>query len=327
MKEIVLGIDIGGTNVVCGLVDRKGRLLAEGGCLTSDFKKPEDMVRAVVEKTKQMLQSQKKLMQLCGVGIGAPNGNYYTGSIEFAPNLKWKGVVPLAELFHDAFRVPCFLTNDANAAALGEMLFGGAKGMTDFILITIGTGLGSGIVANGKLILGHDGFAGELGHTIVYPEGRLCGCGRHGCLETYVSARGLAQTVQEMLESGNKKSLLRKIPIAELSPVDVFEAALQNDQVALDAFDFTGRMLGIKLADAVAITSPSAIFLFGGVCKAGDYIIEPTKRHMEEWLLPVFRNKVKILKSELLDRNAAVLGAAAMAWKEVGLSPSKKKKH
>lgn len=317
MKKYVLGIDIGGTNTVCGLVDQKGNIIAEGACGTSEFEHPDDLVDAVVFKLDEMRQEMKKGDVVAGIGIGAPNGNYYTGSIEFAPNLKWKGKVPLAKMFMDKLNIPVFLTNDANAAALGEMVFGGAKGMRDFIVITIGTGLGSGIVVNGQLVLGSDGFAGELGHAIVVPDGRLCSCGRKGCLEAYVSARGLTRTVLDLLKNSKTKSLLRQIPENELTSYDVFEAVEQGDRIAVDAFEFTGRMLGTKLADAIAVTSPEAIFLFGGVCKAGDYVIKPTKYHMEKSLLPIFQNKVKLLKSELLDKNAAVLGSAAMVWNEL----------
>ena len=317
MKEYALGIDIGGTNIVCGIVDREGNILVEGSCSTSDFPKAENMMDEVLRKFKEMKLKLGKDDKILGIGIGAPNGNYYSGCIEFAPNLKWKGKVPLVEMFKKKFRLPVFLTNDANAAALGEMVYGGARNMKDFIVITIGTGLGSGIVCNGQIVYGHDGFAGELGHTIVYPQGRKCGCGRFGCLETYVSAGGLGQTIGEMLNFSRHKSKLREIPMDEMSAYTVYDAARQKDKIAIEAFEFTGKILGMKLADAVAITSPEAIFLFGGVCKAGDFIIKPTKRSMEEHLLPIFRNKVKILKSELIDKNAAVLGAAAMVWSEI----------
>jgi glucokinase len=317
MKEYALGIDIGGTNIVCGLVDRKGNILVEGSCSTADFPKVENMMDEVFEKFNEMKSKLKKGDKVVGIGIGAPNGNYYNGCIEFAPNLKWKGKIHLADMFKEKFKIPVFLTNDANAAALGEMIYGGAKNMKDFIVITIGTGLGSGIVCNGQVVHGHDGFAGELGHTIVYPQGRLCGCGRNGCLETYVSSSGLGKTIGEMLNFSRHRSKLRDIPTEEITSYTVYEAARQKDKIALEAFEFTGRILGMKLADAVAITSPEAIFLFGGVCKAGDYIIQPTKKSMEENLLPIFRNKVKILKSELLDKNAAVLGSAAMVWAEL----------
>ncbi len=317
MKEYALGIDIGGTNIVCGVVDRQGNILVEDSFITADFPRAGNMVDAVFAKFKEMKTKLAKNDKMTGIGVGAPNGNYYSGCIEQAPNLKWKGSVPLAEMFRKKFRLPVFLTNDANAAALGEMIFGGARNMRDFIVITIGTGLGSGIVCNGQIVYGHDGFAGELGHTIVYPQGRLCGCGRFGCLETYVSAGGLGKTIGEMLNFSRHKSRLRDIPPGEITAYMVYEAALRKDKIAIEAFDFTGRILGMKLADAVALTSPEAIFLFGGVCRAGDYIIRPTKKSMEEHLLPVFRNKVKVLKSELLDKNAAVLGAAAMVWAEL----------
>jgi glucokinase len=249
-----------------------------------------------------------------GIGIGAPNGNYYTGSIEFAPNLAWKGVIPLAEMLDKRMKLPVVLTNDANAAAIGEMLYGAAKGMTNFIVITLGTGLGSGIVVNGELLYGHDGFAGELGHTIVDPEGRTCGCGRKGCLETYASATGIVRTVIEMLDKVDKPSILRKANTNKLQSKDVFLAAQQGDQLALDAFEYTGKILGLKLADAIAFSSPEAIILFGGLAKAGDYIFTPTKKYMEHFLLAIYKNKVKLLPSLLKKENSAVLGAAALVW-------------
>ena len=317
MKEYALGIDIGGTNIVCGLVDKNGNILAEGSFRTASFTRPEGIIVEVFKWFIEKKSLFKKGDKVKGIGIGAPNGNYYNGCIESAPNLKWKGKIHLAEMFKKKFKLPVFLTNDANAAALGEMVYGGAKKMKDFIVITIGTGLGSGIVCNGQIVHGYNGFAGELGHTIVCPQERLCGCGRKGCLETYVSSKGLIITITEMLKFSKSKSILRKILPDRITALAVYEAALKKDKIAMEAFEFTGRILGKKLSDLVAITNPEAIFLFGGVSKAGDYLIQPTKKSLEENLMPIFRNKVKILKSELLDKNAAVLGSAAMLWAEL----------
>ena len=251
-----------------------------------------------------------------GIGIGAPNGNYYNGTIEYAPNLPWKGIVPLAKLVQHKFGVPAALTNDANAAAVGEMLYGAARGMKDFIMITLGTGVGSGIVANGQLILGHDGFAGELGHTIIVPGGRLhWSTGHHGSLEAYASATGLTMTANEFLEQRPKeKSLLRNYTKEEIDSRIVYECALQGDAIAKDVYAFTGKILGEALANFVMFSSPEAIILFGGLTKAGDLIMKPTKENMEKNLLPIFQNKVKLIFSELKEADAAILGASALVW-------------
>jgi glucokinase len=250
-----------------------------------------------------------------GIGVGAPNGNYYTGTIEYAPNLPWKGIIPLAKLIEVKFNLPVTLTNDANAAAIGEMMYGAAKGMKDFIMITLGTGVGSGIVANGKLIYGHDGFAGELGHTIIIPDGRLHpGTGKRGPLESYASATGVRFTALEMLEQSSEDSLLRSVDKETLDSKDVYEAAIQGDKLALEIFEFTGRILGLALANAVMFSSPEAIILFGGLTKAGDFILKPTRDHMEANLIQVFQNKVKILISHLKESDAAILGASALVW-------------
>jgi glucokinase len=254
---------------------------------------------------------------LRGVGIGAPNGNYYNGTIEFAPNLLWKGVINLSQLFQNVFGIPSVVTNDANAAAMGEMLYGGAKEMKNFIMITLGTGLGSGIVANGQLIYGHDGFAGELGHVIVDPNGRKCGCGRRGCLETYVSVTGIERTVFEMLGKETESSKLRNYSFNELDAIMISKAAMDGDKLAKKAFEETGRILGLKLADAMAHTSPEAIFLFGGLAGAGDLILKPTQKYFEKYLLPVYRGKTTIRLSALQGKNIAVLGAAALMWNEL----------
>lgn len=254
---------------------------------------------------------------MIGIGIGAPNGNYYKGSIEFAPNLRWHDVIPLCDMMKEYYpTLPIYLTNDANAAAIGEMIYGGAKGMKNFIMVTLGTGLGSGFVANGELVYGHDGFAGELGHIIVSPNGRQCGCGRQGCLETYVSATGVKRTAYKMMAKYNYPSELRTIPFNEMTAKIVAEAAEKGDMIAINTFKYTGKMLGEALANAIAITSPEAIFLFGGLAKAGNLLFEPTKDHMEMNLLKIYSNKVKLLPSQL-DKNAAIYGAAALVWKEL----------
>lgn len=318
--DVVLGIDIGGTNSAFGLVDREGSLLLEGSVPTRGHGDLITYVRSMGAMLKTRLQSSPVEYHLLGVGIGAPNGNYYNGTIEFAPNLEWKGILPLRELFTAEFSVPAAVTNDANAAAIGEMLFGGARNMHDFIIITLGTGLGSGIVANGQLVYGHDGFAGEIGHTIVDPDGRQCGCGRKGCLETYASASGIRRTVFRLLSDSIAESELRAIAFCDLTAAMITEAARHGDPIALDAFEMTGRLLGMKLADAVAHTSPEAIFLFGGLANAGEFIFRPTQKWMEEYMLNIFKNKVALLPSGLKDKNVAVLGAAALIWKEIGVS-------
>lgn len=317
-REAVVGIDIGGTFTKFGIVDKEGNCYFEGSVPTQsdDNESVEAYVANLSTKIKSVIANFPDL-EIRGLGIGVPNGNYYKGTIEHAANLKWKGIVPLADLFRQYFTVPVVLTNDANAAAIGEMVYGGAKNMRDFIVITLGTGLGSGIVANGHLLYGHDGFAGELGHVTVYPEGRVCGCGRRGCLETYVSATGIKRTVFELLAQSMVDSPLRNIPYHELTAENIAKYAQLGDRIALEAFDFTAKILGQKLADAVAFTSPEAIFIFGGLAKAGDLLLAPTRKYFEESLLPVYRNKIKILLSEMTEVNAAVLGAGALAWSEI----------
>jgi glucokinase len=317
MKEYVIGIDIGGTFTKCGFVDRDGNCFAECVTPTDVYDKVEDYLEnliVVLKNAEKLLEGPYKIV---GVGIGAPNGNYHNGTIENATNLKWKGVIPFAMLVNRHYNVPVKLTNDANAAALGEMVYGGAKGIRDFIMITLGTGLGSGIVVNGDLVYGHDGFAGELGHVNVKEKGRQCGCGNQGCLETYVSAPGIKRTVFELLASNSEGSKLAEYSFNELDSEMIYNAAKDNDPVALMAFEITGKILGQKLADSVAHTSPEAIFLFGGLSKSGDYIFNPTRKYMEESLMGTFRNKVRILPSQLTDRNAAVMGASALIWKEL----------
>ncbi len=318
MKQITIGIDIGGTNSVIGIVDKQGIVISHDSVLTANYKTAELFVEECVKVISNLLKTIPEKSELIGIGIGAPNGNYYKGTIEFAPNLKWKGIIEFVNLFKSHFDVPTFLTNDANAAALGELIYGGAKGMKDFIVITLGTGLGSGFVVNGNLVYGHDGFAGELGHTIVFPDtGRQCGCGRKGCLETYCSATGIVRTVIELLEESDEDSELRAYKKEKITSKLIAEAAQRGDVLANSAFDYTAKILGMKLADTVAITSPEAIFLFGGLAQSGDLILKPTKNYMEKYMLPIFKNKVKLLHSSLEGASAAILGASALVWSEV----------
>ncbi len=313
-KQNVLGMDIGGTNTVFGIVDARGTIIASSSIKTAKYPDFDDYVDSVYESLSVLIEENGGIDSIKGFGIGAPNGNYYTGEIAFAPNLPWKGRIPLAKIFSKKFGIPVGVTNDANAAAIGEMTYGAARGMKDFIMITLGTGVGSGIVCNGQLVYGHDGFAGELGHTVSKRHGRLCGCGKSGCLETYASATGVARTAREMLELTIDDSLLREIPIEDITSKNVFDAAIQGDKLALKIFEFTGKTLGEAFADFVAFSSPEAIILFGGLTKAGALILDPIKEHMEKNLLPIFQNKIKVLFSEMKDTDAAVLGASALAW-------------
>lgn len=316
MKEIVAGADIGGTNTVFGLVDRAGKVIAESRFKTTDYPKINSFVTALVTGINKLL-SGKKGCTLKGIGIGAPNANYHKGTIELAPNLAWKGIVPLADLIRKKINIPVVLTNDANAAAMGEMVFGGAKKMKDFIVLTLGTGLGSGIVINGQMVYGHTGFAGELGHTIIVPGGRDCGCGRQGCLETYASASGLVRTVLYLLSEMKEESILRNIAPAELTARKVAEAASKKDPVALEAFDFTAERLAFGIFNAIGFSSPEAIFLFGGLANAGEILFKPVRKYVEMNVQPIFKGTVKILPSGIPESNAAVLGSAALIWNEL----------
>ena len=314
-KPYVVGMDIGGTNTVFGIVDLRGNVLATDSVKTQSYAKIEEYVEAVSSKLIPLIESVGGGEKIKGMGVGAPNGNYYNGTIEFAPNLPWKGVIPLAALFEEAIGVPTALTNDANAAAIGEMTFGAARGMMDFIMITLGTGVGSGIVINGQLVYGHVGFAGELCHVVVRREnGRACGCGRKGWLETYCSATGVARTAREFLVARPEPSSLREIPAEEIVSKDVYDAAVKGDKLALDIFEFTGRILGEALSDFIAFSSPEAIVLFGGLAKSGDYIMKPIKKALDENILKIYEGKTKLLVSELKDADAAVLGASALGW-------------
>lgn len=318
MKKAAIGIDIGGTNTVLGIVDINGEILVRNAMATITSRDYLPYMNTLVELISESIAKTQDGIEIVGIGVGAPNGNYYNGTIEFAPNLKFEGIVPVVDFLKSKFDYSVIvLTNDANAAAIGEMIYGGAKGMKDFIMITLGTGVGSGIVVNGEMVYGHDGFAGEIGHTIFDPNGRECGCGRKGCLETYTSATGIKRTVFELMSSMNEPSVLRSLSFNDLSAKMIDEAARKGDKIALEAFDYTGEVLGLKLADAIAHTSPEAIFLFGGLAQAGDLIFEPTKYYMEEQMLSIYRNKVKLLPSILPPGDAAILGSSALVWKEL----------
>ncbi|MBS1488858.1 MAG: ROK family protein [Bacteroidetes bacterium] len=314
MKEVTVGIDIGGTNTKMGLVDRDGSVLLQGNIKTTAFSEFRDFFDGMASTLRGLLKDLPADHQLMGIGVGAANGNYYTGNIEHATNLRWKGILPLAKMFREEFHVPCILTNDANAAAVGEMVYGNAKTMKNFVVITLGTGLGSGFVCGGVLLNGHHGIAGEVGHTSVNPTGRYCNCGKRGCLETYVSATGIKRTVYKLLADHLEPSELRGISFDNLNTKMITEAAHRGDIVAKEAFEYTGRILGMKLAETVVHTDPEAIFLFGGLSLAGDLIFKPTIRHMEANLMPLFRGKIKILSSALQNQAAPILGASSLVW-------------
>jgi glucokinase len=317
MKPYVIGLDLGGTNSVFGIVDARGEIKATTAIKTGGYEKVEDYVKASVDALQVIIDQVGGIDTIKAMGIGAPNGNYYNGTIEFAPNLPWatNGIVPLAQLFSDALGVPVALTNDANAAALGEMIYGVARGMKNFIVITLGTGVGSGIVVNGQLLYGHDGFAGELGHvTMVRENGRSCGCGRTGCLEAYCSATGVARTAREMLAKTDRPSLLREMNPEDITSLDVSIAASKGDEMAKEIYEFTGKMLGEACADFTAFSSPEAYIFFGGMVKAGDLIMEPIKRAYNEHVMNIFKGKAQFLVSGLDGASAAVLGASAIGW-------------
>ncbi|MEY4098180.1 MAG: hypothetical protein RL170_1024 [Bacteroidota bacterium] len=315
MDSFVAGVDIGGTGTKFGIVDNLGNVLSSDTMSTKGHADIHAYIDELYDKLMILIDKVGGVGRIKGIGVGAPNGNVYTGTIEYAPNLPWKGIIPLAKLIQDKFKLPVKLTNDANAAAVGEMTYGAAKGMKDFILIALGTGVGSGIVANGELIYGHDGMAGELGHTIIIPDGRVHpGTGKKGSLESYASATGVATSAVEILNTTDRASTLRNIPIDKIDSKAVFEAATAGDEVAKEVFEYTGRILGISLANFVMFSSPEAIILFGGLTKAGDLILKPTREHMEANLIEVFQNKIKILVSHLKESDAAILGASALMW-------------
>lgn len=323
MNKVAIGVDIGGTNTAIGVVDEKGNVLVKDNIATPSHGDANRYVNDLSEAIKGLISSVKQLnenLEVLGIGIGAPNGNYYHGTIEQAPNLSFKGVVPFVDLLQKNFPElrALALTNDANAAALGEMIYGGAKNMKNFVMFTLGTGVGSGIIVNGDLVYGHDGFAGECGHTTLVPGGRLCGCGARGHLETYCSAPGMKRTAFEIMVRDNATdSLLAGKSFNDLDSKMIFEAAQKGDKVALEVFEQTGKYLGQGLADTVHHLSPEAIFLFGGPTAAGDLIFKPTVESMNTHLLPVFKNKVRILPSQLKPGDAAIVGASALVWKEI----------
>jgi glucokinase len=313
-NDHAIGIDIGGTNTKYGIVNHRGQIVFEGSIKTDKYANVQEFIEALYEKLQPEIERMKEI-NFIGIGIGAPNGNFYTGTIEYAPNLKWKGIIPLAKMVQDKFALPSKLTNDANAAAVGEMMYGAARGMKDFIMITLGTGVGSGIVANGELILGHDGFAGELGHTIVVPGGRLHpNTGALGSLEAYCSATGVTYTAKEYLTGTEEESTLRDILLEDLDSKAIFDAAVSGDSLAQKVFKTTGDILGMALANFIMFSSPEAIILFGGLTKAGDILMNPIKESMERNLLPIFKNKVKLIFSELKESDSAILGASSLVW-------------
>ena len=314
-KPYVVGIDIGGTNTVFGVVDARGTILYSGSIETGKYTEIDDYVAALANGLMSVIDQAGGTEMIKGIGVGAPNGNFFNGCIEFAPNLPWKHKVPLAQLISEKVGVPVALTNDANAAAIGEMTYGAARGMKDFIVITLGTGVGSGIIIGGNLVYGHDGFAGELGHVIMRRNnGRPCGCGRQGCLEAYASATGVARTAREFLEIRKDDSLLRELDPDQITSKDVYDAAMKDDALAKEIFEFTGNILGEAFADFVAFSSPEAIILFGGLTKAGDLIMNPIKHAMDKNMLNIFAGKTKLLFSQLKESDAAVLGASALGW-------------
>lgn len=314
MKELTIGIDIGGTNTKFGIVDRDGQIVFQGTIKTTQYEEFREYFKGLTKALRDAISSIDVDHKMLGIGVGAANGNYYKGTIERATNLPWKGIIPLADMLKEEFQIPAIITNDANAAAVGEMVYGSAKGMKDFIVITLGTGLGSGFVANGQLLNGKHGIAGEVGHTSVNPAGRYCNCGKRGCLETYVSATGIRRTVYKLLADHLEDSELRGISFDNLNTKMITDAAVRGDVVALAAFEYTGRILGMKLAETVVHTDPEAIFLFGGLSLAGDLIFKPTIRHMEANLMPLFRGKVKVLPSGLQNQAAPILGASSLVW-------------
>ena len=311
-EPLALGIDIGGTNTAYGIVNRRGEIIVKGSLPTIGHGSVEKYIDALKRELLPVME-QVGRGKIIGAGVGAPNGNFFTGEIVFAPNLPWRGVIQMAKLIGEALSVTATLTNDANAAAIGEMIYGAAKGMKDFILVTLGTGVGSGFVANGELIYGHDGFAGELGHVIAVRGGRKCGCGRRGCLEAYASATGIVRSAEEMLQETEDDTILRAQQ-GRITARMIHDAAMQGDAFGIGLFEYTAKILGQTLADMVAVTSPEAIIFFGGLAQAGDLLLKPLHHHLEENLLNIYKNKVKLLQSALPDADAAILGASALVW-------------
>jgi len=316
MKKFVVGIDVGGTNTEIAIIDDEGNIIDSYNVSTRCCEDFDVYISMIGDGLLDMIGRNGLIDKVEKIGVGAPNANFFTGTIENAPNLLWKGMLPFAEMLTNKTGIPVVLTNDANAAAIGEHVFGGAKNMFDFILVTLGTGLGSGLFCQGKLLYGNDGFAGELGHTLVeINQGRLCGCGRRGCLETYVSSPGIVTTAIEMLSNSSEYSVLKEIPANQLTSLDIANAANNGDAIALQAFDFTAKILAIALANVVAISSPEAIFLSGGLAKSEGLLFDPLNKYYDQYVLPLFKGKVKILPSMLINKNTGLLGAAALAMK------------
>ncbi len=323
MNKVTVGIDIGGTNTKFGIVTRDGEVLYHNSIETPIHETFNDFFNALTDAIDEGMAVLKNEYELVGIGVGAANGNIFHGTIEHATNLKWKEVIPIGKMLEDKYNTPAVITNDANAAAVGEMVYGAAKGMKDFIVITLGTGLGSGFICNGELLNGKHGIAGEVGHTMVNPTGRFCNCGKRGCLETYVSATGIKRTVYKLLADHLEDSELRGISFDNLNTEMITEAALRGDIVANKCFEYSGRILGMKLAETVVHTDPEAIFMSGGLSKAGDLIFEPTITHMEANLMPLFRGKVKILPSKLQNQAAPILGASSLVWNFLDIKAKK----
>lgn len=315
MKPYVIGIDLGGTNTVFGIVDARGVVIASSSIKTGKHANFDDYIEELYQVLSNLIKTNDAVDKIHGIGIGAPNANYYTGMIEDAVNLPWSSPIDLAGKLSEKFGLPVAVTNDANAAAIGEMTYGVARGLKDFIMITLGTGVGSGIVINGQVVYGHDGFAGELGHiTMKRNNGRLCGCGRTGCLEAYCSATGVARTAREFLEVRNEPSLLRNLPIEDITSKDVYDAAVAGDKLAQDIFEYTGDILGQAFADMTVFSSPQAFVLFGGLAKSGEFLLRPLRNSMDRNMMAIFKGKPKILLSELKEADAAILGASALGW-------------
>lgn len=310
-KKLALGVDVGGTNCVFGLCDEHGTVYFEESVRTKDCASPQELVNIIYSRIKDIGYAE----HLQGIGIGAPNGNFFSGTIEFAPNLPWEGIIPIARLFEVKFRCKAVLTNDANAAAIGELIYGCAQDLKDFAIITLGTGLGSGIVVDGKLVYGHDGFAGEFGHFRIIPDGRDCACGRKGCLETYVSATGVVRSVKELESKHSAKSKLMLLD--DINAETVFALASQGDLFAAEIIEYTVKILGGSLADFATFSSPKAYILFGGIAQSGASFARKVKQYMEEGILNIYKDKIEIRISSLHDKNAAVLGACSLVWNEI----------
>lgn len=313
-KPYVIGLDLGGTNSVFGIVDARGNIVATTAIKTQAYPDFDDYVKASVDALMPIIDTVGGIEKIKALGIGAPNGNYYNGTIEYAANLVWQGVVPIAKKFEEALGIPVIVTNDANAAAVGEFTYGVARGMKNFIMITLGTGVGSGIYINGQLVLGCDGLAGELGHLTVIPGGRTCGCGRKGCLETYCSATGVARTAREYLDKRDTPSLLRDIKPEDITSFEVYKAAVAGDELAKEIFEVTGSMLGEACANFALFCSPEAFIFMGGLTKAGDLLMKPLQNAYDEHVLSVYKGKAKLMLSGLKDSETAVLGASALGW-------------